>query len=203
MALLLCQATLYQADTNDMTCSGAQIIGDIGVCYNTSWAYYSLDGCTAGSSASTSSSSSGPSSSSASLAGIIAGAIVGSVCGLGIIAATCVYLFWYRPGQKRKEKQKEVESEMGATRTTAAGTAGGQHEDAMFRKEQLNASELNSPADTSELASTTVVEAPGDVTVHELHPESYPIELPGNHEYLNSGSERSSIDAGHNRHGLA
>lgn len=200
MALLLFQATLYQADINDMTCSGVQIIGDIGVCYNTSWAYYSLDGCTAGSSASTSPSSSG---SSASLGGTIAGAIVGSVCGLGIIAATCVYLFWYRPGQKRKEKQKELESEMGATRTTAAGAAGGQHEDAMFRKEQLNASELNSPADTCELASTAVVEAPADVTVHELHPESYPIELPGNHEYLNNGSERSSIDAWHNRHGLA
>lgn len=54
--------------------------------------------------------------------------------------------------------------------------------------------ELVSPVDTTELPSAVsdVAEAPGDKGGIELHPESYPIELPGDQEYRSSDSIRSN-----------
>lgn len=37
--------TIYQADTTLQPCSGYAVLGSVNTCYNTSWAYYSVDNC--------------------------------------------------------------------------------------------------------------------------------------------------------------
>lgn len=40
-----CAITIYQADETAQPCSGYAVLGSVNTCYNTSWAYYSVDNC--------------------------------------------------------------------------------------------------------------------------------------------------------------
>lgn len=205
-------ATIYQANTDSDTCSGYAIVADIATCYNTSWAYYSIDMCSRAAATSTSSSSSSTSTSSASTSsasegvsgGAIAGAVVGSVCGLGIIASVSVYLFWFRPKQKREKRKKEIEQDETRLTTTSANdprTPDIEKSHEVDIKTDLQRpiemqhmpSELSSPTEGAELPDSVpgIAEVPGDKGGSELPPESYPVELPGDHEYRSSDSIRS------------
>lgn len=202
-----CSPTIYQPDTTSDTCSGYAIVASIATCYNTSWAYYSIDMCskaaatsTSSSSTATSTASSGSSSEEGMSGGDMAGAVVGSVCGLGVIAAVSVYLFWVRPKQQRKRKLEQDET--GLTSDAANGaqdskdqryTASENEPHKAVEMQQLPG-ELSSPTDTTELPSAVsdVLEVSGDRGGFELHPESHAVELPGDHEYRSSESMRSN-----------
>lgn len=128
---------------------------------------------------------------------------MGSVCGLGIIAAVSAYFFWFRPMQQ--EKKKKEQDEIGLTQVAANGAQATEKGDdfAFFNSEdrklsetQQSPTELSSPIDTAELPSAVsavsdIAEVPGDKGGFELHPESYPVELPGDHEYRSSDSIHS------------
>lgn len=182
-------------------------MASIGTCYNTSWVYYSIDGCvqstatsatTATSSTSSSSSSSTASSSPAVSGGEIAGAVVGSVCGLGVIVAVSAYLLWFRPRQQDKKKTaRQAALEHGPPGTAApayeAGAGAGAAAGGAKAARTLP-SELSSPTETAELPSAVGVaaEVPGDKPAGvELSNESPPVELPGDHEYRSSDSIQS------------
>lgn len=190
LANILPAATIYQNNTTSDTCSGAAYVAYISECYNTSWAYYSIDECTPLTSGSSSSSSSASGSTSDSTSatgsgisgGAIAGAIVGSVCGLGIIAATCVYLFWFRPRQKEREKRERQDAGVAA----AAEAEVRRREEEEFRagtkphELQQQPPELHSPGGTAELPVERVFEAPGDRGAVEVGGAAQlPVELPG------------------------
>ncbi|KUI55327.1 hypothetical protein VP1G_02670 [Cytospora mali] len=181
-----CAPTVYQNDTTSDTCSGAAYLGYISKCYNTSWAYYSIDQCTplaSGSSVPSSSTTSDASSSNITISGgDIAGAVVGSVCGLGIIAAVCTYLFWFRPKQKDKERRERADAENRA----AAGM--------VFRTDPSKAYEMHqqppelySPNVNTELPTESFSEAPGNEGGVEVDNDTYrAAELPGDHPYQSS-----------------
>ncbi|KAJ0124996.1 hypothetical protein J7T55_006339 [Diaporthe amygdali] len=204
-----CTPTIYQKDSTSDICSGDQIIGYISRCYNTSWVYYSIDMCTSvttsDASSATSTSSSTSSASSTSIAtsngvsgGAIAGAVVGSVCGLGIIAAVCVYFFWFRPKQRERKRREIEESGMkdggGASST---GAMRKEEEDGeayliSMHQSQQRPHELQSMPD--------VFEAPGDIHATELDNGEPPVELPGDHEYQGGHSNNTSIRDQNSRH---
>lgn len=127
---------------------------------------------------------------------------MGSVCGLGIIAAVSVYLFWFRPKQQREKKREEREQDETGL-TTISGTETPDMEKSQivdFRSDlqkpiemQHMPSELSSPTEGAELpdARSGIAEVPGDKGGFELPPESHPVELPGDHEYRSSDSIRS------------
>lgn len=201
-------ATIYQNNTNSYTCSGAAYIAYISRCYNTSWAYYSIDQCTpvtSGSSPSTSSTSASTSDTSSTDNGIsggaIAGAIVGSVCGLGIIAAVCVYLFWFRPKQKEKEKKEREDAE---SRAAAEVEAKKREEESKAGPKphelQQQPPELQSPERVTELPIDGVFEAPGDGGGVEVDNDAQlPAELPGDQVYWSSNSSGRSEEVERNR----
>lgn len=127
---------------------------------------------------------------------------MGSVCGLGIIAAVSVYVFWFRPKQQREKKREDKEQdEAGLTTISATATPDvekSQMADLKSDKQrpiemQHMPSELSSPIEGAELpdARSNMAEVPGDKGGFELPPESNPVELPGDHEYRSSDSIRS------------
>ncbi|KAI3392476.1 hypothetical protein diail_5668 [Diaporthe ilicicola] len=197
-----CTPTIYQSDATSDTCSGAAYIAYISRCYNTSWVYYSIDGCTPVTTtatslltSSTSSTSSASSASSTSIAtysvvsgGAIAGAVVGSVCGLGVIAAVSAYFFWFRPKQREK-KRREIE-ESGVK--DAAGAA--RRKDEEEGKAHL-ISMHGSAQQSHEMQSVPdVFEAPGDNRAAEIGNDGeVPVELPGDHDYTSSGNSSDHI----------
>lgn len=181
-------ATIYQNDTTIDTCSGATHAAYISRCYNTSWAYYSIDQCapvTSGPSSSTPptpvTTSDTTSALNAVSGGAIAGAVVGSVCGLGIIAAVCVYLFWFRPKQKKENDKKERH---GPENRTAAETESMSREGKSMAGTELHGLRQQPPEPQSVesakgLPVEGVFEAPGDGGGVEVDNDAQlPAELP-------------------------
>ncbi|CAN8106577.1 unnamed protein product [Discula destructiva] len=114
-----CGITIYQPDTNELTCSGYPVLGSLNTCYNSSWAYYSLDYCDIPdglSSASSSSSSTAVATSSAAQsttdttdtvpASLTAGDVAGVA--LGCIAGTAAVLgmVWFMMRRRRVAEQQ-------------------------------------------------------------------------------------------------
>ncbi|ROW04145.1 hypothetical protein VSDG_00956 [Cytospora chrysosperma] len=130
--------------------------------------------------------------------GAMAGAIVGSVCGLGIIAAVCLYLFWFRPRQKEKDKKGKEDSE-----NKAAAEAEAKRREEVSKAElakphelQQQPPELHSPDGIMELPIEGIFEAPGDRGGVEVdNAAQLPVELPGDHMYWSSISSGSSDGA--------
>ncbi|ROW03744.1 hypothetical protein VMCG_05373 [Cytospora schulzeri] len=138
---------------------------------------------TSGSSPSTSSTSASVSDKSSDdntiSGGAIAGTIVGSVCGLGMIAAVCVYLFWFRPRQKEKEKKEEEDAENKAKKREESKV-----DIAKLHELQQQPPELQSPERITELPIEGIFEAPGDRGGVEVDNDAQqPAELPGDHVY--------------------
>lgn len=191
-------ATIYLSDITEDSCSGYAEVGFLSRCYNTSWVYYSIDGCTpVGSSGGSSSTSTTLPTSSTAAAdaavttshrvsdGAIVGAVVGSVCGLGIIAAVCAYFFWFRPKQRerKRELKREIEESglRGAAGTGSAGARRKEEEDGEahlinMRESRQQSHEMHAMSD--------VAEAPGDNRANEMDNDGeVPVELPGDHQY--------------------
>lgn len=132
--------------------------------------------------------------------GDIAGAVVGSVCGLGIIAAVSVYLFWFRPKQQQMKKKEQDETGLTSDAANEAQIPKAQLYSAFKTaphkalEMQRLPNELSSPTDTAEMPSavSNIPEVPGDRGGYELHPESHAVELPGDQEYRSSDSIQSS-----------
>ncbi|POS69596.1 hypothetical protein DHEL01_v212011 [Diaporthe helianthi] len=206
-----CTPTIYLSDSTNDICSGEAEIGYISRCYNTSWVYYSIDMCTPLSSSdissttstalSTSSEATASATTSAAAAGAaaavttshrvsdgaIAGAVVGSVCGLGIIAAVCVYFFWFRPKQRDRKRELKREIEESGMRDTAGAASAGlgarrkDEEDPEARLINMRESQQQSH---EMQAMPDVFEAPGDNRANEMGNDGeLPVELPGNHQY--------------------
>ncbi|KAG8160193.1 hypothetical protein KVR01_009729 [Diaporthe batatas] len=198
-----CVPTIYLSDTTEDQCSGFPEVGFLSRCYNTSWIYYSIDGCTPLGSGDTSSGASTtlPTSSTAAASdtssapaattshrvsdGAIAGAVVGSVCGLGIIAAVCVYFFWFRPKQRERKRELKREIEESGMRDAAgAGSAGaGRKEEEDGEAYLINMRESQQQSHEMQ-AMPDVFEAPGDNRANEMGVDGeVPVELPGDHQY--------------------
>lgn len=93
------QVTIYGNDTSDLICSATVIeVAEEIRCYNSSWIYLSVDGCTNSSTSSTSPAASTSVTSSVKIeshTGAIAGSIVGGVAGLAAILGAA-YLAYRR-----------------------------------------------------------------------------------------------------------
>ncbi|KAK7527977.1 uncharacterized protein IWZ02DRAFT_141876 [Phyllosticta citriasiana] len=95
-----CAVTIYDNNTSQGPCSPVVLqVADIAHCYNTTWAYYSIDGCTAPSSSSFSFSSPTPSASGRARrrkkkhhTGAIVGGVVGGIAGGAVIASLALFL---------------------------------------------------------------------------------------------------------------
>jgi len=100
-----CAVTIYQNDTDADICSGFALEVQLQpvVCYNSSWAYYSIDECdpTAQSTSAAATTSTAPAKKNTST-GAIVGGTIGGVLGLALLAG--VLMFIYR---KRIAKKKE------------------------------------------------------------------------------------------------
>ena len=96
--------TIYGNDTIATEPCSATVLqfANVAQCYNASWVYYSIDGCSIPSSSSESASSS--SSSSSVNAGAIAGGVIGALAGIGILAG----LFWYFCVSRSKGENPEA-----------------------------------------------------------------------------------------------
>lgn len=113
------QVTVYQPDTNELSCSGQAVLGAINICYNTSWAYYSVDNCdipsllsdalatatsTSASSGTSSAASTTPTQSTTGVgltSGGVAGIVIGCIAGTAAVLAT----IWFVMGRRRAAKQ--------------------------------------------------------------------------------------------------
>lgn len=188
-------ATIYLSDINENPCSGQAEIGFLSRCYNTSWIYYSIDMCTPLSSGGSSSSTSTalPTSESSAAAATshrvsdaaIVGAVVGSVCGLGIIAAVCVYFFWFRPKQRERKRELKREIEESGMRAAAgAGSAGARRKEEEDGEAYLINMRESRQQSHEMQAMPDVVEAPGDNRANEMDNDGeVPVELPGDDHY--------------------
>lgn len=153
---------------------------------------------TSGSSPSTSSTSASTSDTSSADNGIsggaIAGAIVGSVCALGIIAAVCVYLFWFRPRQKEKEDAEHKAAAEAEIKKREEGSKAGLAKSYELQEQQPP--ELQSSNRIMELPMESILEAPGDGGGVEVDNDAQlPVELPGDHVYWSSNSSGTSDEA--------
>lgn len=104
--ILMWVVTIYGSNSNDLVCSSTVLeIAEVTTCYNSSWVYLSVDGCTKESTSSTSTSATASntasSDSSSSHAGAIAGGVVGGVA--AIAALLGMWYFLFRKGQKKHD----------------------------------------------------------------------------------------------------
>ncbi|KAK8156507.1 hypothetical protein IWX90DRAFT_100890 [Phyllosticta citrichinensis] len=114
-----CAVTIYDNNTSEGPCSPVVLqVADLARCYNTTWTYYSIDGCTAPSS-STSSSSPTPSASGRARrkkkhhhTGAIVGGVVGGLAGGAAVASLASFLL-------RRRRRRRRAAQMGSS---AAGT---------------------------------------------------------------------------------
>ncbi|KAI9933045.1 hypothetical protein MW887_007516 [Aspergillus wentii] len=95
-----CAVTIYASDTiTDEPCSATVVeVAERYKCYNSSWVYYSIDGCTG--SGDDSDSSSGSSGSNHIDVGKIVGGVVGGVAGVAVICGLMLWFFLSRRRQK-------------------------------------------------------------------------------------------------------
>ncbi|KAJ9132069.1 hypothetical protein NKR23_g11428 [Pleurostoma richardsiae] len=171
-----CAVTLYGANTDSDPCSAVVLdIASLGTCYNTSWQYYSIDGCTMPSLVPTTSavnplptSDTGRSSNSTNL-GAIVGGVVGGVAFVAAIIAGAVFSLWLRPRRKGKHVAEAAAAAEAAFTVPPAGDKPPVEEVPGHHHQP------------QELSGNYVVEAPSPYyDQHELV-GSDPAELPGQH----------------------
>lgn len=115
----LIAVTVYEPDTNSLSCSGQAFLGSLNTCYNSSWEYYSVDECTvptllaatlsATASSTTATASTSATASASSHGGSLslsAGAVVGIVLGCTVGTAcilVAVFMILRRRGSRPVE----------------------------------------------------------------------------------------------------
>ncbi|KAL1794321.1 hypothetical protein ACET3X_007742 [Alternaria dauci] len=109
-----CTVTIYMNDTTVDMCSGYQEEIQPIDCYNSTFAYYSIDFCDAGALPTSTASPSSPSPASSGLStGAIVGAAVGGGIALGIIIGLAVFLVM------RKRNSARLQEARGSTELTS------------------------------------------------------------------------------------
>ncbi|KAN0085126.1 hypothetical protein V8E54_001593 [Elaphomyces granulatus] len=100
-----CAVTIYGNDTIATEPCSATVLqfANVAQCYNASWVYYSIDGCSIPSSESAS-----PNSSNTVNSGAIAGGVIGAVAGIAIIAGIFWYFYISRSGRKGENLEAPV-----------------------------------------------------------------------------------------------
>ncbi|OSS52296.1 hypothetical protein B5807_02557 [Epicoccum nigrum] len=104
-----CAVTIYMDDPETTVCGGLQKEIQMGECWNSTWAYYSIDMCDIGAlnaPSSTPSSTPPPSSSSSPSPSTLAAAIVGALAGLALVLGLALWLL------RRKSRAKKRLQEM-------------------------------------------------------------------------------------------
>ncbi|GAW15720.1 hypothetical protein ANO14919_051390 [Xylariales sp. No.14919] len=115
-----CAVTIYGNDAEDPICSATNnTVAETTVCYNSTWSYFSVDGCSplaSTSSASTSTSTTSilsttstttstetpkPASNGTDVGAIVGGTISG-VFVVAVLAGAAFYFFWFRPKHQRQ-----------------------------------------------------------------------------------------------------
>ncbi|KAI1082701.1 hypothetical protein F5B20DRAFT_480868 [Whalleya microplaca] len=120
-----CGVTIYGKNINELSCSSdIKILARQGVCYNSTWQYYSVDSCTSlvptssipsnlpstiTPTPTTAVPSPSPPPNGVNVAAIASGAAVGGLV-LAIIIATMAYFFWWRPKMREQRAQDDLNS---------------------------------------------------------------------------------------------
>ncbi|KAI0503155.1 hypothetical protein F5B22DRAFT_563144 [Xylaria bambusicola] len=138
-----CSVTIYGDDPKDPICSATNnTIAEPLVCYNSTWAYFSVDLCSPRSSSLTTSTSTSTSSATATTTmttpttasesssnnvnvGAVVGGTISGVFVLAIIAGAGLYFFWFRPRQQRQMAELPAHS--------ATSPGGGENEAYMMK----------------------------------------------------------------------